>query len=142
MGFYIPWNCNVIVDYQTGVGFRHRVLPYFDYKNSIVIAPNRMIDLWYQNKNATNIHRLRIDFTADSKKFKDIETVFIDFRMPRKESKSFKVLKKLCKGKQIIFIGKPHDLKSLSATAELISVTKNCELKVRTFSKFLFQRGW
>ena len=140
MSLYIPHNRNALIDYEHGDGFRTLALPKIHINDSLIISSRLLIDLCYADcKNVITIHRLRID---GAKKYKDIKTVIIDDRVPRKGSLAFNELKKLCKGKLILFIGKPYDLQSMALSMELISVTKKCELRVIKFNKFTYLRGW
>ena len=140
MNFYIPRYCNVIIDRETGDGFRSLVLPILDMRNSIVISDKNLITQCYKpnNINAITIHRLRK--TVDE--YDDIKTVYLDLRLPRSSTKSFKALMKLSAGKQIVFINKPRDCKALSVAMALMSVTKKCSLKIITFNNFMFKRRY
>jgi len=139
MSFYIPTCGNVIIDREMGDGFRDYVLPNLDYHNSIVIASKMVIQHDYQGKNAITVHKLTR--LVNDNQTPDVDTIYIDDRIPRKESKAFKALKRLCKGKRIIIIEPPYDISSLTCMMSLLSVTKNPELKVVKFDRFAFFRS-
>ena len=139
MAFYIPQHCNVVINRNTGDGFRSLVLSTLDYKNSIVITRKVMIAQYYEHVYAITIYKLVK--LIESGDYKNINTIYIDDRIPRIESKAFKALKKLCADRRIVFIRPPHDLPATLAAMSLISVTKKCELRVVKFSTFQFFRN-
>jgi len=138
MNFYVPKYGNVIIDAKMGDGFRNYALPNLCYRNALVIAHKAYLDIYYKDKNAITIHKLTR--LVDNNEIPDVDTIYIDDRIPRKESKAFKALKKLCKGKRIVIIEPPYDMSSLACIMSLLSVTKNPELKIAKFDRFMFFR--
>lgn len=130
---------NTIFEFETGDGFRVLALPKLIRCDSIIIASKWMIDCHYKEKKAITIHS--VNKFIELGKHKYINLIFIDCRLPSVESKAHKALLKLCKGKQIVFIQPPHDIRAVSSAMELLSVTNNPKLKSVTFSRYLFNRG-
>ena len=140
MNFHVPQYGNVIIDHATGDGFRTQVLPHINYMNSVVIAHKIYIKQDYQGRHAITV--FGVSKLVESGKYANLETVFIDTLLPRKESKAFKALKKLCERKRIVFISHPHDLPALCAAMELLSVTKSCKLRTIKFNHYMHNRRW
>jgi hypothetical protein len=142
MSFYIPKTGNVLVEYQTGDGFKTVVLPnYISDASSVIVTSKPMMKHYCMTVGVTaiTIHALKKFMETD--KFDGIKTIFIDTQLPRTESKAHKNLMQLCKGRRIIFIQQPHDLRAVSSAMELLSVTKGVLLKTISFSNYIYFGG-
>ena len=131
---------NLMYEYQTGDGFRTLFLPGLNFIKPIIITHTVYKALYYKGKNAVTVQRLNNMINSDE--CDDIQTVVLDCRIPRIESKAYKSLLKLCKDKRIVIIGAPHDSESLAVIMSLLSVTKSCKLQVRKFNRFKHLNPW
>ena len=129
---YIPSKGNILIERVPGDGFMTIGLPLLIHHKTLIIASPHNISKYYRKyKNKVSPFSIRDYVIPD-----DIDKILIDFRLFRIKSKGHKYLKKLCAGKKLIFINSPKDVKEMSSMLELLSVSKDVNLRVIVFNRF------
>ncbi len=135
---YIP-NCNSIIDYQTGDGFKS-ILGSLLRSDDILICSNKAIVNQYKNSCAQVVTLPTLHKIPEKNCYKQQwRRIILDCRLPRPGTKSLRALHSLVADRTITFTRAPHDTTAMCTALYLLSNTHTKYFKVVKWNKFMHE---